>query len=210
MEQRGPVDDSLAASAMAAITRLHPDSGIKPSLAKIRHGLRTPINHIIGYAEILREEAGDKFPAGFVTDLENIRSGGNMLLALINQHFSEDCFCAAEPDLHALCHELRTPVNHIIGYGEMLAEQCDDAGRPEFKSDLGKIISAAHAWLALMEENLGSQLRHYSAKPITDPCSSETPSSLQQHRAGRLVTIPRQSPGGFIFCEPLKAAGRGR
>jgi adenylate cyclase len=88
MEQRGPADDSLAASAMTAITRLHPESGSKLSLAKIRHGLRTPINHIIGYAEILQEEAADKLPVGFVSDLEKIRSGGNMLLARLT------CFSA--------------------------------------------------------------------------------------------------------------------
>jgi adenylate cyclase len=173
MEQREPAEDSLAAS------RLPRGSEGKLSLAEIRHGLRTPINHIIGYAEILQEEAADKFPAGFVSDLEKIRSGGHMLLALINQHFSEDCFGAAEPDLNVLCHKLRTPVNHIIGYGEMLAEQCDEAGQPELKPDLAKIVSAAHSWLELMEANLGSQISRISVKPIINPCSSDSLPTLQ-------------------------------
>ena len=187
MEQREPPDDSLAAHARAAVTRLHADSRGKLSLAKIRHGLRTPINHIIGYAELLQEDAAANLPAGFVTDLEKIRSGGNMLLAQINQHFSEDRFGTAAPDLHALCHELRTPVNYIIGYGEMLAEQCDEAGQPEFKSDLAKIVSAAQAWLALIEEHFGHPAGFLSAQPITNLCSSETPSSLQQNWAGVLL-----------------------
>jgi signal transduction histidine kinase len=155
MEQREPPDDSLAAHAMAAVTQLHPDSRGKLSLGKIRHGLRTPINHIIGYAELLQEDAAAKLPDGFLTDLEKIRIGGNVLLAQINQHFNEDRFCAAAPDLHALCHELRTPVNYIIGNGEMLAEQCDDAGQPEFKSDLAKIVSAARG-AALSRQLLAS------------------------------------------------------
>lgn len=127
----------------------------RPSLAKIRHGLRTPINHIIGYAEILREEAADRLPPAFITDLEKIHSSGYILLALINRHLGEDCAPNAEPDLHTLSHELRTPVTHIIGYGELLSEQCDEIGQPELKLDLAKIVAAAHTWLALMEAHFG-------------------------------------------------------
>lgn len=176
---------------MTAITRLHPESGSKLSLAKIRHGLRTPINHIIGYAEILQEEAADKLPVGFVSDLEKIRSGGNMLLALVNLLFSGDGG-AAFPDLHAVCHKLRTPVNTVIGYGELLAEQCDDAGQPEIKSDVEKIVSAAQAWLAMMEEHLGEQQELFSATPISSSSTSETFSTLQQYRA-RLLCEDEQS-----------------
>jgi adenylate cyclase len=190
MEQRRPADDTSAAS------RLPLGSGSKLSLAKIRHGLRTPINHIIGYAEILQEEAVDKLPVGFDSDLEKIRSGGNMLLAMVNLLFSEDGFGAAFPDLHALCHKLRTPVNTVIGYSELLAEQCDDAGQPEIKSDVEKIISAAQAWLAMMEEHLGEQQILFSATPISNPSSSETFSTLQQYRASLLcedeqASVPR-------------------
>ena len=81
----------------------------KRPLAKIRHDLRTPINHIIGFSEILLEEAREKAPENFVRDLLKIRGGGDRLLALINEHLSEDTFPVAKPDLHQLCHELRTP-----------------------------------------------------------------------------------------------------
>jgi hypothetical protein len=60
-----------------------------------------------------------KLPTVFVADLEKIHSGGNMLLALVNLLFSEDGFGAAYPSLHALWHKIRTPVNTIIGYGEL-------------------------------------------------------------------------------------------
>lgn len=123
-------------------------------LAKIRHDLRTPINHIIGFSEILLEETPGHVPNSFLNDLQKIRSGGDRLLALINQHLSEENFPAAKPDLHQLCHELRTPVNHIIGYSELLIEQCHDLAQTCFQADLLKINSAAKTWLALMEEQL--------------------------------------------------------
>ncbi len=38
-------------------------------LANIRHTLATPLNHIIGYSEMLLEEAGDRDLQGFLADL---------------------------------------------------------------------------------------------------------------------------------------------
>src|SRR5438105_10529615 len=126
----------------------------KRPLAKIRHDLRTPINHIIGFSEILIEEAQGRAPEVFLRDLQKIRGGGDRLLALLNEYLNEDVFPVEKPDLHQLCHELRTPVNHIIGYSELLMDQCAELGLPDYQPDLGKINSAAKIWLKLMEEHL--------------------------------------------------------
>ena len=53
-------------------------------LANMSHELRTPMNAIIGYSEILIEEAEELEPQDFVNDLEKILSSGRHLLDLIN------------------------------------------------------------------------------------------------------------------------------
>jgi signal transduction histidine kinase len=53
-------------------------------LATMNHELRTPMNAIIGYAEMLEEEAADLGAERFVEDLRKIRSAGRHLLGLIN------------------------------------------------------------------------------------------------------------------------------
>ena len=53
-------------------------------LANMSHELRTPMNAIIGYSEMLIEEAEDLKLENFVPDLGKIRSAGKHLLALIN------------------------------------------------------------------------------------------------------------------------------
>ena len=53
-------------------------------LANMSHELRTPMNAIIGYSEMLIEEAEDLKAEGFVPDLNKIRSAGRHLLSLIN------------------------------------------------------------------------------------------------------------------------------
>lgn len=53
-------------------------------LANMSHELRTPMNAIIGYSEMLQEEAEDLGQKGFVPDLQKIHSAGKHLLGLIN------------------------------------------------------------------------------------------------------------------------------
>ena len=126
----------------------------KPQLAKIRHELRTPINHIIGYSELLAEEAGPQMPASFRLDLQKIQQGGQRLLALMAEFFDEEKYVARQLTLHEVFHELRTPVNHILGYTEMLQEQATELGLDTVVADLGKIHGAAVNWLKLMEQHL--------------------------------------------------------
>jgi adenylate cyclase len=121
-------------------------------LARVRHELRNPINHILGYCDILLED--DDLPPAFRDDLERVRNGGQALLALISHYFDDKTFASRKIDLHELSHELRTPVNHIIGYCELLAEQPDAASNPTLLSDLAKIKGAAQTWLRLMEKRL--------------------------------------------------------
>ncbi len=53
-------------------------------LANMSHELRTPMNAIIGYSEMLQEEAEDLDQQGFIPDLQKIHGAGKHLLALIN------------------------------------------------------------------------------------------------------------------------------
>src|SRR5215471_4584008 len=121
-------------------------------LSRMRHELRTPINHILGYCEMLMEE--EQLPAAFSEDLRRVHAGGRELQALIARYFDEESFFQ-QRDLHQLYHELRTPVNHVIGYSELLKEQAQEQGLPaSVLADLEKIRDAAANWLALVEAYL--------------------------------------------------------
>ena len=53
-------------------------------LANMSHEIRTPLNAIIGYSELIKEEAEDNANEEMVTDLIRIESSGRHLLSLIN------------------------------------------------------------------------------------------------------------------------------
>lgn len=55
---------------------------------ELRHELRTPVNHLIGYAELLLEE--DDLQPGASAQLEEIRSRARTVLTLLPQFLAED------------------------------------------------------------------------------------------------------------------------
>lgn len=52
--------------------------------AEFLHHLRTPLNQIIGYSEMLTEQAREEGQTGFVPDLHRIHKAGRQLLTLLN------------------------------------------------------------------------------------------------------------------------------
>jgi len=121
-------------------------------LGKLRHDLRTPINQIVGYCELLIEDPD--LPKGYKNDLETVKTGGWQLLATLNNYLSEQNFARRAFNIAQLQQDLRTPVDHIIGFTEILMEMAQEDNRAETLSDLVKIHKAATLWLQMMETNL--------------------------------------------------------
>lgn len=61
-------------------------------LAQMRHTLRTPLNHIIGYSEILMEEADERVLNSFSADLKRIHTAGKQLQAMITEFLDPATF----------------------------------------------------------------------------------------------------------------------
>jgi signal transduction histidine kinase len=53
----------------------------------------------------------------------------------------------------ALLHDLRNPLNQIIGYTELLLEEVEAAGQEGFLPHLHKVRDAGYQMLALLEAN---------------------------------------------------------
>lgn len=55
-----------------------------------------------------------------------------------------------------LIHDLRTPLNQIVGYSEMLSEQAREGGQNAFLSDLDKVHGAGLRLLQIINDNFDS------------------------------------------------------
>jgi signal transduction histidine kinase/DNA-binding response OmpR family regulator len=83
-------------------------------LANMSHELRTPMNAIIGYSEMLIEEAPDLKPEDFVPDLEKVRAAGKHLLALINDILDLSKIEAGKMTLFMESFSIRSTIDDVI------------------------------------------------------------------------------------------------
>src|SRR5882762_2130229 len=128
--------------------------GETESSGNLKHELRTPLNHIIGYCEMLMEQAQDDGLDVFLTDLNRIHSAGEQLLRVVDDLC--DPVADRKMDELSMHHEVRTPLNQVIGYAEMLQEQAKDMGHDSFASDLQNVHTAARRLLDLIVQNFAS------------------------------------------------------
>jgi signal transduction histidine kinase/DNA-binding response OmpR family regulator len=82
-------------------------------LANMSHELRTPMNAIIGYSEMLTEEAQDLGQEDFIPDLNKINSAGKHLLALINDILDLSKIEAGKMDLYLETFSVRDTVRDV-------------------------------------------------------------------------------------------------
>lgn len=120
--------------------------------AHLRQEFVAPASAIVGYSEMLLDDARRLGPQEAMSDLERIRSGGLALQALIGEVLASQA-SPADPEAFRskLRHDLRTPINAVKGYGEMLLEDAEADGRPEFAQDLKRLLAAAEDMLARID-----------------------------------------------------------
>jgi CheY-like chemotaxis protein len=166
-----------------------PDKTFKQRLSEVRHDLRTPVGHIIGYAEMLEEDLAEDMPAEFVRDLGLIKQAGERLVALIDDYLGAAKTSLDEIDLDETQFQLRMQLNHITGYCEMLREEVEDLDRSDLVEDLGRIDTAQTRLLELVEARL--TLEAFTSMPVesaraASDSSDESPSveALPQEELG--------------------------
>ena len=156
-----------------------PDKTFKQRLSEVRHDLRTPVGHIIGYAEMLEEDLAEDMPAEFVRDLGLIKQAGERLVALIDDYLGAAKTSLDEIDLDETQFQLRMQLNHITGYCEMLREEVEDLDRSDLVEDLGRIDAAQTRLLELVEARLSPE--SFTSAPVesdreASDSSDESPS----------------------------------
>jgi PAS domain S-box-containing protein len=180
-------------------------------LANLRHELRTPINAIIGYSEMLLEELEDAGEQACLADLQNIQACGTQLLSLVNTILDPVKLEASQFNLNLATFgetirvELRTPLNTVIGYCELLLEEAT----AELIPDLQKIHTAAQHLLTMINDivNLSErQLQRSDANEAGTPhltLESAAASALVHEVVTTIPSLEADTPR-----EPVVAQGK--
>ncbi|MEJ2187129.1 MAG: GAF domain-containing protein, partial [Gemmatimonadota bacterium] len=114
-------------------------------LANMSHELRTPLNAVIGYSEMLEEEAEEAGHSQYVGDLEKIGSAGKHLLGLINGILDLSKIEAGKMDLYLEEFELAEVLEEVSSTvaplleknGNTLVRETGELGR--MQADVTKV-----------------------------------------------------------------------
>jgi adenylate cyclase len=129
--------------------------------AFVRQEFAAPIATILELTEILIEDARRSEDKSLVSDLERIHSAGLLLreqlgrlvsLATQGSLGTGDDSAALSTTLR---HDLRTPLNAVKGYGELIMEDARESGREDLLGDIARIMAAADQLLGQIDNLFG-------------------------------------------------------
>jgi signal transduction histidine kinase/CheY-like chemotaxis protein len=127
-------------------------------LANMSHELRTPMNAIIGYSEMLAEDAGERGLDMFVRDLNRINTAGKQLLTLINDILDLSKIEAGRMDLYLETFD----ISDMLGDVSTTIQPLIDKNSNQLAIEYPPTIGSMHADLTKLRQILFNLLSNAS------------------------------------------------
>jgi signal transduction histidine kinase len=128
-------------------------------LSDLRHDLKNPVGQIMGYAEMLEEDADADKDWEFVKDLKNVSEAGGRLLAIVDDLLGPSKTSADAIDAQSVQFRTRIELDHIEGYIEILREFAEE--NEDFADtidDLNTIDESAGEFLSILIDRMPALL----------------------------------------------------
>ncbi len=165
-------------------------------LAELRHNLRTPINHVIGYSELLLEDAASSGNSAVLDPLRHIHSAAKASLVDINGALSNR-ESVERATLNTLCEKIRPRVDRIYSLVCNI-ESLEVSNAPrEWREDLERISTAASKLVPLL---MGSHREEAAAPPHSTP-------SKQPEVNARLLVVDDSAANRNMLARRLRRQG---
>jgi len=119
-------------------------------LANMSHELRTPMNAILGYSEMLAEEAEDLGQEEFIPDLKKINQAGTHLLALINDVLDLSKIESGKMEAYAEDIDVAALLGEVAGTAQPLF----DKNGNRFEIARGEQLGTAHQDVTKLRQSL--------------------------------------------------------
>jgi CheY-like chemotaxis protein len=174
---------------------LDDERGRKAWLADLRQELLAPANAIRDLAALLVQDAAERGPEKFAKDMRKVHTAAGKLLTPLAALLDPVCTEAGPlgPKIH---HQLRTPLNHILGYCELWLEDAEALLLEGFAADLRKIHDLGRALLYRIDHS-GTLVRTASdpdahvpemIQDVVDciPCAAQNRKSAEK---GRILIV---------------------
>ena len=165
----------------------------RATLNHLRHELHTPLNHIIGYSEMLLESATEGSTVALQPRLRELHENARQLVLLVDEVLGRTRKESNDIDLHRLSTQASEPICSIIAAADELKLQAQGMGAVEVGQDLDRIASAAQTLQTMIADGV-------NAPPDLPIADSDTE---------RLAIVPmRAAETGNILVVDDNAANR--
>jgi signal transduction histidine kinase/CheY-like chemotaxis protein/CHASE3 domain sensor protein len=119
-------------------------------LANMSHELRTPMNAILGYSEMLMEDAVESGDEDTVADLKKIHQSGNHLLSLINDVLDLAKIESGKMEVVAEDFAVESLIDEVAATAQPLM----DKNRNQLRIERGESLGAAHQDVTKLRQSL--------------------------------------------------------
>ncbi len=188
--------------------------------AHLRQEFVAPAAAIVGFAEIVIEDANRDGLSEYQDDLERIQSAGLALQSLLEQVMQQSSGDIDDIDGYRtkLRHDLRTPINAVKGYGEMIMEDARDGGHEAMLPDLEKLLAAADGMLSRIDalvafsgqtslDRAADEQSFADASRVLDALKSSQLSTAQHAIAGQILVIDDNASNRDLLTRQLARDG---
>ncbi|WP_083618667.1 ATP-binding protein [Planktothrix serta] len=163
-------------------------------LARMSHELRTPLNAIIGYSDLLQEDAKDLGYLDLVPDLEQIKTSGMHLLAIIQDILDISKLESGEMTVHLESFDLSTLINEVQSTIQPLIQQNNNTLIIKGSNYLGKMISDRTKVKQILLNLLSNATKFTEAGVITLSISNSSSQQVSsQHQPSLLPSSVNQA-----------------
>jgi signal transduction histidine kinase len=118
-------------------------------MRRLKHDLLTPVNHIIGYSELMIETAMDRGQSGLADEIQEIRKRGQRMPRLLGEMLSALQDQTAAGQSAAVRCDLRSVLEQIMDFS-LSAQNAEELDL--YAQDLGKIRRAAKELLNFLDK----------------------------------------------------------
>ena len=185
-------------------------------LSELRHDLRNPLSEILGFAEMLLEEAREKKLDSLIPGLETIRHSANRILADVNHALNPDTLRLSPEVLKSLKETIQQLAQQILAASENLSDQCDELAQASFADDILRISTSARKLRdfgpAALEKLIGlgtngaTAASTESSPLLADPLAA--PGVLENSGAtGSILVVDDQEANRALLARRLRKQG---
>jgi len=181
------------------------------NLSNLRHDLRTPVGHVIGFAEMIEEDLDEEGLKAHSHDLQAIQNAGHRILAHIDDFFNQAKTSEDQIAFDEAQYQIRLQLNHIGGYTEMLREEALEDGQEDLVADLDQ-ISKGEKNIIGMIENLGpgaldKKLKKKKLVTITKSNLESDPPESLMGSGGEILIVDDDPANRELLKRRLARAG---